>query len=546
MPEDRERCRVVLLDDGGGHLLALAGLLSEGGYDVQTADLSVEGVEAVRGLDHPVVVAGGSGPLERLQEQLASISGANASACVIVATGHAAGPATVRAAGVFGHLPVPVQAEVMAELLERARERQALAAGNARLREGAEAQSRRIGALLRAVDQVNSHLELPAVTRSIVESAVAITGAQSGYAALIADGRLRVSEFWDGVQWMPDQLDWVRGSGIPGTVWDSGASLRGNAADPGSPALGEPSQRFQRRSFLCAPILDRRGEVAGVIEVMNRHSDASFSDEDLEMLEGLGVHVSIAIHNARYVGELQEAHRRLLEVEAQKRQFHRDVMLAATGGKLILCDPTEMDAAAWSKAPLLARVNALGDIPRARRQLLELMGSLEMEPERLDNFLVACGEATTNALIHGGGGFLRAQTRADRVLVRVEDGGQGIDSLRLPQATLQPGVSLSGSLGMGFSLILSFVDKLMLSTGSEGTILVMECFLQSQDAGLPFFNLDAFSELDAGPEPEPGSAHRPDEPTRGALPGSRPLPQALDLSPAGRNLLASAGRFSRS
>jgi anti-sigma regulatory factor (Ser/Thr protein kinase) len=56
----------------------------------------------------------------------------------------------------------------------------------------------------------------------------------------------------------------------------------------------------------------------------------------------------------------------------------------------------------------------------------------------------------------------------------ISDKGPGIDFSILPKATLLSGFSTKQSLGMGFSFMLEFCDRVLLSTQPGNTIIVLE------------------------------------------------------------------------
>jgi anti-sigma regulatory factor (Ser/Thr protein kinase) len=100
-----------------------------------------------------------------------------------------------------------------------------------------------------------------------------------------------------------------------------------------------------------------------------------------------------------------------------------------------------------------------------------------MSEERVHDLCVCTSEAATNALKHGGGGWLSVNSSGDSFRVRVTDYGKGIDALHLPHATLMRGYSTGRSMGLGFTLLHEMADRLCLATDSHGTTLVLEMSL---------------------------------------------------------------------
>lgn len=103
----------------------------------------------------------------------------------------------------------------------------------------------------------------------------------------------------------------------------------------------------------------------------------------------------------------------------------------------------------------------------------------------------AVSEAVTNAVVHAyeGSGRGRIEMRASiderRVLIEVEDFGRGIEDVgqaMQPFFTSQPDQERTG---MGFSLMLSFMDGVQVeSAAGKGTRIKMTKLIQNEDEEL--------------------------------------------------------------
>lgn len=162
----------------------------------------------------------------------------------------------------------------------------------------------------------------------------------------------------------------------------------------------------------------------------------------------------------------------------------RDVLSAATEGKLILCQ-SEKDL------PLLGTPRgepvplALSTLRQMRMQVRQQCAEVQMPLTRIDDFENAVGEAAMNAVIHGEAGTGQVRVReGDTPVVQtwIRDYGKGISILDLPRAALEKGYSSSGTMGQGFKIILQTSDKVYLLTGDQGTTLVLE---QAKEAPVP-------------------------------------------------------------
>ena len=70
------------------------------------------------------------------------------------------------------------------------------------------------------------------------------------------------------------------------------------------------------RTILCMPMRNLNHEVVGVFQVLNKQGEATFSDEDEDLLIAIGSSAGIALENARLLKKQQ------LMFEEQKRSFN--------------------------------------------------------------------------------------------------------------------------------------------------------------------------------------------------------------------------------
>jgi anti-sigma regulatory factor (Ser/Thr protein kinase) len=66
----------------------------------------------------------------------------------------------------------------------------------------------------------------------------------------------------------------------------------------------------------------------------------------------------------------------------------------------------------------------------------------------------------------------------------MSDHGPGIPALTLPDVALRRGYSTAGTLGMGYKIMISFVDKVYLATGPKGTTVAVEMKLQPEEPSI--------------------------------------------------------------
>lgn len=163
----------------------------------------------------------------------------------------------------------------------------------------------------------------------------------------------------------------------------------------------------------------------------------------------------------------RHAEEALEEEQRHRIDFYRRTIEAATDGKLVVCDREDIErlagpaVAKWT----LEKPEELGTI---RHEVIELATSAGMDEERISTFVVAIGEAGTNALKHAAGGTVSLHRTRDALICVVEDHGPGIQALDIPDVALTRGYSTAGTLGMGYKMMISLADRVYLATGPDG------------------------------------------------------------------------------
>jgi signal transduction histidine kinase len=83
--------------------------------------------------------------------------------------------------------------------------------------------------------------------------------------------------------------------------------------------------RFETTSLLCAPMI-AKGELVGVLQILNKKSGQPFSDDDLEILTTFAAQSAIAIENSRLYHDVREERDRIVAVEEEvRRRLARDL-----------------------------------------------------------------------------------------------------------------------------------------------------------------------------------------------------------------------------
>jgi anti-sigma regulatory factor (Ser/Thr protein kinase) len=173
---------------------------------------------------------------------------------------------------------------------------------------------------------------------------------------------------------------------------------------------------------------------------------------------------------------LGAANLQLIESERLRRDFNRDVLLAVTNGKLRLVDREDIPGVLLGmRDPGMVReLHDPVDATTLRQSLQALTAGFFAEEGRGADLLMSVTEAATNAIKHGNGGEAKVWVVDETVSVMIVDHGEGIAPTHLARATLEKGYSTRISLGMGFHLMLETSDVLSLSTGPDGTAVLIQ------------------------------------------------------------------------
>lgn len=167
--------------------------------------------------------------------------------------------------------------------------------------------------------------------------------------------------------------------------------------------------------------------------------------------------------------KLQEVVPKLVAAEKEKREFCAQVVLAVTGGSLHLVEEEDIPALPHFDFDLsLESPDNYGTI---RTKLREMGPLARLTEEETEDFVLAAGEAVTNAIKHAINGRCQGCVVGESLIVRVTDQGEGIDPDALPDTLFRAGFSTKVSLGLGYTLLLQLVDEMWLATGHNGTAL---------------------------------------------------------------------------
>ncbi|MBT7592610.1 MAG: GAF domain-containing protein [Candidatus Scalindua sp.] len=186
--------------------------------------------------------------------------------------------------------------------------------------------SEKLGAVIEKCTVINSSLNIAEVLENIMKYANLVTNSEASTLMLLDEetGEL-VFSVPTGSE--SDKLTDIRippGKGIAGWVAVNVQDILISDAskDPRFYGKVDEISGFQTKSVLCVPLM-AKSKLIGVLEVINKKDDVSFTEEDAMLLNFFANQTAVAIENARYYGELErkyEEEKQMQEklVEAEK------------------------------------------------------------------------------------------------------------------------------------------------------------------------------------------------------------------------------------
>jgi anti-sigma regulatory factor (Ser/Thr protein kinase) len=130
-------------------------------------------------------------------------------------------------------------------------------------------------------------------------------------------------------------------------------------------------------------------------------------------------------------------------------------------------DPHQFSAEGWTLPPPGRNVTELSfsGLGSVRQVAVDAAGRASLDPERIDDLLLAVNEICTNTLVHGSGhGVLRLWTDPENLFCEVQDEGTITDPLVGRHC-----VDFDAEAGRGLFLVNQMCDLVQLRSGPSGT-----------------------------------------------------------------------------
>lgn len=160
----------------------------------------------------------------------------------------------------------------------------------------------RLHAVIGAILAIESDADLAGLLTHVVDQAVSLAGAQFGALGVISEDGRSLAEFV-AIGMTDEQRESIGklpvGRGILGQVIRSGEILRLDDLSSASASAGFPKGHPAMTSFLGVPVRLGDGEIYGNLYLCDRIDGLPFSDEDVDLVETLGVAAGLLIERAR-------------------------------------------------------------------------------------------------------------------------------------------------------------------------------------------------------------------------------------------------------
>jgi K+-sensing histidine kinase KdpD len=170
----------------------------------------------------------------------------------------------------------------------------------------------RFGKLQRLIEAskiINSTLDLDKLLGLILDSAIKSIEADRGTLYLVDDIK---KELWSKVL-QGDNMVEIRlpvGKGLSGHVAATGEviNIPDAYSDPRFNPEIDKKTGYRTRNMLCMPMKNKDGKIIGVFQLLNKKAGV-FDDGDVQFIDALSAHASVAIENARLAQEMVSSER---------------------------------------------------------------------------------------------------------------------------------------------------------------------------------------------------------------------------------------------
>lgn len=200
-----------------------------------------------------------------------------------------------------------------------------------RKRQAAELELQRTMQLFDVSLEVNSTIRKQDLLVKIMETSSRIMNAEASSVILVDEAKGEL--FFDlALGAKGDEVREIRlkiGEGIAGWVAQTGKSVKIDDAARDERWSSKVAKRvdYPTRNMLCVPLVSK-GKIIGVLQVLNKRGDDSFTDRDLQLLESIASPTAAALENAMLYDALEKSIQALKVTTAAKERMESELRIA--------------------------------------------------------------------------------------------------------------------------------------------------------------------------------------------------------------------------
>ncbi len=351
----------------------------------------------------------------------------------------------------------------------------------------------RLGLLYEVGQSLASTLDLQKLLNDTMELAAEAMHAHASTLMLVdpTDSNYLVFEVAHGTK--GDQLQRFRmpkSEGVAGWVATHGTPVIVNSPDHDFRFNRKVDLRtgFLTRNILCVP-MKMKGQVIGVLQVLNKSDDDGFDNEDLELLLTIASQAAVAVENARLYRNLREERDRIIAAQEEiRRELSRNLhdgavqliaamtmslehvkLLAKRKPELVSAELDEISDLAnramrdtrnilFQLRPIVLETQGLAPaldayverINQERHHTATVLLRVPMDMPRLDPKV----ERTLFDIVQEAVGNARKHARASRIMIESQQVGNSLtllvrdDGVGFDMSTVQSRYERTGSLGL--------------------------------------------------------------------------------------------------
>jgi PAS domain S-box-containing protein len=178
---------------------------------------------------------------------------------------------------------------------------------------------RQLEIILRASQRFNNILDIPAVVRALVTSAMELVAARAGMCGLPERDGMIFTEYNENGTVRPINISFKRGEGAAGHVMETREPYVSNNAARDARVSSELQRAFGFNSLAAIPIFNPVGELVACLELHDRAAGRPFDEQDLAALAGLAANAGVALANAQMLVDHERTVKALGETEREFR-----------------------------------------------------------------------------------------------------------------------------------------------------------------------------------------------------------------------------------